>query len=45
MKEFASRHSIRELETLVQMSIIASALADRRLRYGDLIRGVDNRWN
>ena len=35
--EFVSRHNMRELDTLDQMGLIASKMADSQLRYKDLV--------
>ena len=35
--EFAGRHNIRDLDTLLQMSAIAHGMEGKRLRYKDLI--------
>lgn len=35
--EFAGRHNVRDLDTLVQMAALARGLDGRRLRYDDLV--------
>ena len=37
--EFAERHNIRDLDTLEQMILIVRGMADKRLRYRDLVDG------
>lgn len=37
--EFAGRHNVRDLDTLVQMAALARGLEGRRLRYDDLVAG------
>ena len=37
--EFAGRHNVRDLDTLVQVAMLARGLEDRRLRYDDLVTG------
>lgn len=39
VQEFAGRHNIRDLDTVVQMSLIAQGLDQKRLRYEDLVSG------
>lgn len=39
VKEFAARHSIRDLDTAEQMARIAAAMAGGRLMYRDLVAG------
>ncbi len=45
IKEFAGRHNLRELDTINQMVKIATTVVDSRLRYDDLISGVDGRFH
>lgn len=35
--EFAGRHNVRGLDTLVQMAALARGMDGRRLRYDDLV--------
>lgn len=44
VKEFSGRHNIRELDTFKQMSKVASTLVDSRLKYSDLVDGIDGRY-
>lgn len=37
--EFCGRHNIRELDTAMQMGLVAWGMAGRRLMYQDLVRG------
>ena len=39
VREFATRHNMRNLDTADQMSLIAESLIGRRIRYQDLIAG------
>lgn len=39
VREFATRHNMRNLDTADQMSLIAESLIGRRIRYRDLIAG------
>ena len=34
--EFAGRHNVRNLDTLVQMTVLAEGFAGKKLRYEDL---------
>ena len=45
VEEFAGRHNIRELDTIRQMESVFAGLAGKRLKYKDLIAGVDGRLN
>ena len=35
--EFAGRHNVRDLDTAMQMAMLAKGMAGKRLRYKDLI--------
>ena len=43
--EFAGRNNIRTLDTIMQMENIVRGMVGKRLKYGDLICGVDGRLN
>ena len=43
VEEFAGRHNIWELDTIRQMESVFAGLAGKRLKYKDLIAGVDRR--
>ena len=45
VQEFAGRHNIRELDTVDQMEVIAAAMVGKRLKYKELVSGVDGRLN
>ena len=36
VREFAGRHNIRDLDTIVQMNVLARGMVGKRLRYADL---------
>lgn len=38
--EFAGRHNVRDLDTIVQMTMLAKGLDGKRLRYDDLVAGL-----
>ena len=44
VQEFATRHNIRNADTIDQMKLIVAAMANKRRRYRDLIRdnGLDS---
>ena len=44
VQEFATRHNIRNADTIDQMRLIVEAMANKRLRYRDLIadNGLDS---
>lgn len=35
--EFAGRHNVRDMDTLVQMTVLTKGLDQKRLRYVDLV--------
>ena len=37
VREFAGRHNIRDLDTVMQMSTLARGMVGKRLKYRDLI--------
>lgn len=43
--EFVGRHNSRRLDTIDQMKSIVLGMVGKRLKYGDLISGVDGRLN
>ncbi len=45
VEEFAGRHNIRELDTIRQMESVIVGLVGKRLRYKDLVSGIDGRLN
>ena len=45
VNEFVVRHNIREEDTLVQMGLVYRGMIGRRIKYKDLVSGVDGRSN
>jgi len=45
VNEFVVRHNVREEDTLVQMGLVFRGLIGRRIKYKDLVSGMDGRAN
>ena len=43
VNEFVVRHNVREEDTLVQMGLVFRGMIGRRIKYKDLVAGVDGR--
>ena len=43
VEEFAGRHNMRELDTIIQMEQVVAGMVGKRLKYKDLISGIDGR--
>ena len=45
VQEFAGRHNTRPLDTIDQMGSIVQGMVGKRLKYKELVSGVDGRFN
>ena len=45
INEFVVRHNVREMDTIDQMKFIVTGLDNKRLKYEDLVSGMDGRLN
>ena len=45
VNEFVVRHNIRELDTIRQMELVFVGFIGQRLKYDDLVSGIDGRLN
>ena len=43
--EFTGRNNVRGLDTIAQLGLLTMGLARKRLKYKDLVSGVDGRLN
>ena len=43
VEEFAGRHNMRELDTIIQLKQVVAGMVGKRLKYKDLISGIDGR--
>ncbi len=43
VEEFAGRHNLRELDTIIQMERVVAGMVGKRLKYKELVSGVDGR--